>query len=377
MKKIVTLIFAAFLTNSYAQNMQVQNMINYLKQKDFNKAKAAADLAAEHESTKNSAKMWKLRGNVYQGIAADSTLKSLDAAAAEKALEAYNNCFKFDKDKIYKDEIINNWIQSAVALTRKAEGYKQNKQVENAIKAYDLLDASLVYDNDGYLRKSNLTHENLQFSKFEAYQLAGDNASAKALADKLAEVKFNDARLYTSMVKASLEAKDTSAALSYIEKGEALFPENMSLLTSEIDIYKARKKTDVLIEKLNSAIQLSPTNPVLHLILANVYKSTNQADAAEKEYLKAIELKPDYDIAHYNIAVLYFNSGNEWNEKLNKLAPKDPKEKQYQEKSNDYFKKAIAYFEKYYEATKDKDTKQLLRRLSLRLGDTERAEKYK
>ncbi|MBX3163566.1 MAG: tetratricopeptide repeat protein [Bacteroidetes bacterium] len=377
MKKIITLIFVALAAGSYAQNMQVQNMVNYLKQKDFAKAKEAADKAAEHESTKSSAKMWKLRGNVYQGIAADSNLKSLDAEAAEKALEAYNNCFKFDKEKIYKDEATNTWIQSAVALTRKAETYKKNKQFENAIKAYDLLDASLVYDNEGYLKKNNLTHENLQYSKFETYQLVGDNASAKTLADKLAEAKFNDVRLYTGMVKTSLEAKDTSAALWYIEKGEVLFPENMSLLTSEIDIYKARKKTDVLKEKLNAAIQVSPENAALHLILANVHKSTNQSDEAEKEYLKALELKPDYDVANYNLAVLYFNNGNEWNEKLNKLAPKDPKEKQYQEKTNDYFKKAVTYFETYYAATQDKDTKQLLRRLTLRLGDMEKAEKYK
>src|SRR6478736_5272712 len=158
MKKIISLIFVSLITNYFGQNMQVQNMVNYLRNKDYEKAKASADAAAANESTKNNAKMWMLRGNVYQGIAADSNLKKLDADAAEKALDAYNNCLKNDKDKIYKEQMENNWIQSAVAMVRKTEAYKQNKQYENAIAGYDLLDASLAYDGDKYLDKNKLTH---------------------------------------------------------------------------------------------------------------------------------------------------------------------------------------------------------------------------
>lgn len=377
MKKIVALIFVSITSIGSSQNMQVQNMVNYLRNKDYVKAKASADAAASNESTMSSSKMWMLRGNVYKDIAADSSLRSLDPQAAEKTLDAYNNCLKNDKDKIYKDQVINNWVQSAIGVVRKADWYKQNKQYSNAINCYDLLDASLAYDGDKYLEKNKLTHQNLQYSKFETYQTAGDKANAKMLADKLMEAKFKDARLYTSMVKTSLSDKDTASALSYIEKGRALFEDNMELISTEIDIYLKRKQTNVLKDKLNTAIQLAPTNPVLHLVLADVYKKNNQSEEAEKEYLKALELKPDYDIANYNLAVLYYGNGKEWNDKLNSLPMKDPKEKQYQEKSNDYFKKAVTYFEKYYNATQDKETKKLLRQLTLRLGDTEKAEKYK
>jgi hypothetical protein len=82
-------------------------------------------------------------------------------------------------------------------------------------------------------------------------------------------------------------------------------------------------------------------------------------------------------ITFYNLGVLYYNSAKEWNDKLNNLPYKDPKAKDYEAKSNEYFKKAVGYFETSYESSKDPQTKKILRQITLRLGDKEKAEKYK
>jgi tetratricopeptide (TPR) repeat protein len=156
-----------------------------------------------------------------------------------------------------------------------------------------------------------------------------------------------------------------------------MFEDNMDLITSELNIYLARKKTDVLKDKLKAAIDVSPDNEIYHFVLANLYKNTAQMADAEKEYLKSIELKSDYEPAVYNLGVLYYSQGKEWNDKLNSLPPKDPKTKDYETKTNEFFKKAAGYFETSYDATKDKKTKQILRQLFLRIGDGEKAEKYK
>src|SRR6218665_1264869 len=243
--------------------------------------------------------------------------------------------------------------------------------------AYDLLETALPYDFDGGIKRNNITKEKLMYYRFQVYKLAGDVAKTKEGANKLIEIKYKDPQIYTDMVKISLMDKDTAAALSYIDKGKLMFEDNMDLITSELDIYIARKKTDVLKERLRSAIEVSPDNEVLHFVLANLYKGTNNFADAEKEYLKSIELKADYEPAVYNLGVLYYSSGKEWNDKLNALPPKDPKTKEYETKSNDYFKKAAGYFETSYEVTKDKRTRQILRQLCLRLGETEKAEKYK
>jgi hypothetical protein len=41
---------------------------NYLRNKEFDKAKIAADAAAVHETTINNPKLWKYRGQIYQEI---------------------------------------------------------------------------------------------------------------------------------------------------------------------------------------------------------------------------------------------------------------------------------------------------------------------
>lgn len=379
MKNAVTLLFLTASAFVYGQNMQVQNMVNYLRNKDLPKAKAAADAAAEHESTKTSAKTWLYRGNVYKAIYSDTSaaVNKIDLNAEEKALEAYVTCMKLDKDAIYKDDVKAYLVGTSAAVSNKANYYKVNKEYDKAIVAYNLLETALPYDFDGGIKRNNITKEKLMFNKFQVYKLSGDKAKTKEAADKLIEIKYKDPQIYSDMVKISLLDKDTASALSYIEKGKVMFEDNMDLITSELDIYIARKKTDVLKERLKAAIEVSPDNEVLHFVLANLYKGTNNMAEAEKEYLKSIELKADYEPAVYNLGVLYYSSGKEWNDKLNALPPKDPKTKEYETKSNDYFKKAAGYFETSFEVTKDKRTKQILRQLYMRLGDTEKAEKYK
>lgn len=379
MKKIVVLVMVLAAT-AQAQNMQVQNMVNYLRNKELDKAKVSADAASVHESTRNSAKMWMIRGNVYKAIYADTAkkIRDLDKEAEEKALEAYITCLKFDKDNnIYKDEVKGSLVAAASANKRKADYYIFNKQFDNALKCFDLLENALPFDFDQAMKRQNITKEKLMYNKFEMYKQIPNKEKTKEFANLLIDMKYKEPRIYTDMVRLSLLDRDTTAALAYIEKGKLLFEDNMDLINSELDIYLSRKKTDVLKDKLKAAIEISPDNEILHFILANLYKGTNQFGDAEKEYAKCLELKPDCEPASYNFAVLYYSAGKEWNDKLNALPLKDPKAKEYETKANEYFKKAIGYFETSYDVTKDKRTKQILRQICLRLGETEKAEKYK
>jgi len=379
MKKIITLLFVTISLSTFAQNMQVQNMVNYLRNKDYVKAKESADAAAEHESTKTTAKMWMYRGNVYKAIYSDTSklVRDIDMEAEEKALAAYVNCFKYDPKEIYKDDVKGPLVQASAATNRKANYYIANKEFEKALKCYDLLESALPYDFDQGMKRQNITKEKIMFNKFDMYKYAGNKEKTIEFANKLIGINYKDPKIYTDMTRLSLIDKDTAAALSYIEKGKVVFEDNMELIATELDIYIARKKTNVLKDKLKAAIEVSPDNEVLHFILANLYKGTNDFVEAEKSYLKAIELKPEYEPANYNLAVLYYSEAKLWNDKLNELPYKDPKTKEYETKSNEFFKKAVGYFENSYEATKDAKTKQILRQICLRIGDNEKAEKYK
>lgn len=379
-KNIVTALCLGTATIVAAQSNQVQNAANYLRNKEYDKAKAAADAASVHESTKNNAKLWMYRGKIYQEIyfSESEAVRKLDPEAEEKALESYIACLKNDKSNVYKDEVKGPIVQASAAVSNKANAYRINKEFDKAVKCYDLMEEALPYDFDQGMKRNNITKEKLMYNKFEMYKSVPNKEKTLEYANKLIDMKYKEPRIYTDMVKLSLLDKDTTKALEYIGKGKLMFEDNMELVNQEINIYLARNKTDELKTKLTNAIELSPDNEVLHVILANIYQKTNENDKAEAEYVKALDLKPDYEIANYNLGVMYFNMGNEWNDKLGALPPKETaKAKEYEGKANDYFRKAVANFEKSYEVSPDKATKQQLRKLFLRLGETEKADKYK
>ncbi len=382
MKKnqLVIVLMLGFAT-LFGQNMQIQNMVNYLRNKEFDKAKASADAAAVHESTKASSKMWLNRGLVYKAIYSDTSQKvrDIDPDAAEKALEAFTACLTLDKGKdIYKDEAKGPIVLAAAANNRKANNYVFNKNYDAAAKCYDLLEAALPFDYDQGMKRQNITKEKIMYNKFEMYKSAANKEKTKEYANKLIEIKYKEPKIYTDMVKLSLFDKDTAAALNYIEKGKILFDDNMSLIGSEIDIYFARKKTNELRDKLKTAIELAPDNEILHAILGQVYEKTGDFENSEKEYLKAIEIKADYEAVNFKLGAFYYNMAADFNKKLNDLPPKETaKATEYENKIKENFKKAIPFLEKAYESTPDKAYKERIYRAYLRLGDTEKAAKYK
>ena len=380
MKSTLTGILMVAATLVSAQNNQVQNASNYLRNDELDKAKGAADAASVHEATKSSAKLWMYRGQIYQKIyeSKKDEVKKLDADAQEKAVESFITCLKLDKDNIYKDQVKNNIVQTSASLDYKVKYFVDIKEYGKAIAGLDLLEQALPYDFDGGLKRNNITKENLMLMHFKVYSRSGDKEKTKEFADKLIAIKFKDASIYTSMAKIYLIDKDTAKALSYIEKGKLIFEDNMELINTEINIYLAQHKTDILKTKLTDAIAISPDNEVLHCVLGNLYVQTKDNENAEKEFQKAIEIKPDYDLANYNLGVIYFNSGNEWGEKINALPMNDTKKaKEFEEKKNELYRKAVVNFEKSYEISPDKATKQRLRQLYLKIGEMEKAEKYK
>lgn len=380
MKGILSVILISATLMVYAQSNQVQNASNYLRNQEYDKAKASADAASIHEATKNSAKLWMYRGQIYEAIyeSKKPEVNKLDDMAQEKAVESYIICLKNDKDNIYKDQMKGYLVVSSAALDYKVKYYNSIKNYEKAIIALDILETTLPYDFDQGLKRANITKENLLFNHYKVYSLSGNKEKTTEYANKLIEAKYKDPSIYTNMAKISLIDRDTAKALSYIEKGKLLFEDNIDLINQEINIYLAQKKTDLLKIKLLDAINLAPDNEILHSVLANLYEKINDPENAEKEYLKALEIKPEYDIANYNLGVLYFNIGNQWNQKINDV-PLDQtkKAKEYETKANDYFLKATVNLEKSYEISPDAATKQRLKQLFTKLGNTEKAEKYK
>lgn len=383
-----TLIFALqfafcmlFTASSFSQNIQVQNSYMYLQEKRYDKAKAAADASVVHEKTSGVPKAWLHRGQVYQAIYQDTSRKvnELDAEAEEKAVASFVKCLQLDKTGVYKNEVKGGLATSASGLLNKIEKYYMpTNQFDKAAAACEILKTALPYDFDELFKRRNITAENILYIQYRNYYSAGNVAKTKELGDQLIAINFKMPLIYTSMAKTMLSQKDTTAALSYLDKGLVLFEDNMDLLTLQIDILMLQKKNDLLKQKLKTALEINPDSDVLHAVLANLYGKLGETDNAEKEYLAAIEINPKNEFAQFNLGAMYFNAGNEWNKKYNDLSAKETaKMKEYEAKSDNYFKKAIVNFEAYYKLKPDDAVKQRLRQLYTRLGETEKANQYK
>jgi tetratricopeptide (TPR) repeat protein len=366
--------------SSIAQSNQVQNAFNYLKNKEYDKAKIAADLSATNASTSNGAKTWYYRGKIYKAIGEDKdvSVKNLDPAAEEKALESFITCLTLDKgNDIYKNEVKGLLVQSSYAVFQKSKFLQSNKEYDKALPLLDLVDKSLPFDFDGGLKTNGITKESILLAKSKLYYALGNKELAKESINKLIDMNYKDASVYNEMSRLSLADKDTVKALSYLEKGRILMPENSELLNSEINIYLAQGKINVLKDKLTKAIELSPKNEALYCVLANIYNSSKDQDKAIESYKKSLEINPKYDIANYNLGVIYFTKGKEWMDKVNALPLKEEaKAKDYEAKAKVEFKSATEYLEKSYEVSPDKRTKQTLFQLFTRLGEPEKAAKY-
>ncbi len=368
------------ITVSIAQSNQVQNAFNYLKSKEYDKAKASADAASVNSSTSNSAKLWMYRGKIYKAIYEDkeATVRNIDLNAEEKALESFSTCLKLDKGSdIYKEEVKGLIVQSSFAVSQKAKYLRDTKEFDKSITCWNLLTEALPYDFDQGMKRNNVTKESVMFGIYKTYLYANNKEKAREACDKLIDIKYKDATIYTDMAKLMLSEKDTAKALTYIEKGKAVFEDNTELINTEINIYLAQGKLAVLKDKLIKATEVTPDNEVLHCVLANIYNSNKEEDKAVEEYKKAIELKPDYELANYNLGVIYFSRGKVWMDKVNALSLKEEaKAKEYEAKAKEEFKSAVQYLEVSYEISPDKRTKQTLFQLFSRLGEPEKAAKY-
>lgn len=366
---------------SFSQSLQVQNAYMYLNEKKLDKAKMNADLAVEDSKTKSIPKIWLYRGKIYQAIYQDTSKKvnQLDLDAQEKAVESFVTCLQLDKDKIYKDEIKGGFAVSAAALLNKAEKfYLPSQQYDKAANACEILKTALPFDSEELLKRRNITAENLMYIQYRAYYTANDVTKTKEIGNKLMAINFKIPLIYSSMAKLALTQKDTSSALSCLDKGLSLFDDNFDLITMQIDILMMQKKNDLLKQKLETALEINPASDILHAASANLYEKLNDKENAEKEYKKAIELNSKNEYALFNLGAIYLNQGSEWNKKLNELPPSEKtKTKDYEAKSNDNFRKAATYFEQYYQLKPDAAVKQRLRKVYLLLGETEKADKYK
>ncbi len=129
MKKTFISVFAflIIISNLSAQMEKVTSAYNYLRSKQFDKAKDRIDIATENTSSNTKAKTWYYRAEIYKSIAAseNKNVAGLDVNAHEKSRKAYLKTQELDIKSRYSDECKNGlvYIQQHLLQT----GYESYK----------------------------------------------------------------------------------------------------------------------------------------------------------------------------------------------------------------------------------------------------------
>lgn len=354
MKKLsLLLVLVITCSMMYGQRNNRTTAFNYLRNGELDKAKEYIDKTVEHSQTKEDARSWFYRGNVYLSIhmSEEPEYKALDDNALEIALDSYVKAQEYDTRKEYYTDIITNlFLISEQFYNLGVENYNEAAYLK-AMKAFEK--SMEVTQQFGSLDTMAM------FNVALTAEVAGEFEVARKYYQNLLEMEYYTPDIFMSMGRISMAEGDTIKALEHIAAGREMYPDDFNLLINEINVYLLSGEVEKAVDQLELAVEKDNTNPTIFFAVGVAYdqlkseKPESEAEyfeKAEKAYENAISLDPGYFDPTYNLGALYVNAAAVLIEEANKL-PLD-KDKEYNaliEKANEYLNKAMPSLERALE----------------------------
>jgi len=321
---------------------------------DLAAAITAIEEAVKYPEAENDPSAWELKGDVYNAV-----------ATAYKTSFQTQTALPEDFPQVQNPGVIANtaYIKGLKMATKKPQISSIMVSMRNAqdnmsnlgIFAYENGDYSSAYENfvrvlqahkeiveRGGLSLLLLDEDrmNQEYITALAALNAGMSAVAKNFFMPLYEAKYQRPVIWESLYKIEAE-KDIQAAYRYIEEGRALFPDDANLLFADINHSLKTNQLEVLLSKLEAGIAAEPENVSLYVVTGSVYeqlyskmaKEAGQEEKANEYFNKAIEfynksisMDPNFASPVYSIGALYFNKAAIMSQELETLSQDYTKE---------------------------------------------------
>lgn len=285
--------------------------------------------------------------------------------AARDGYYAYKKALDLSEKKYQKTDALTGISSLIGLLNNQAITEYQLANNGAAFQSFStVVEAHQILTKEG--EKSPLEEKQVKDAMFSAAvtgMLADKKQESLEFLKVLMEGKYENPYIYDLLYNAYLET-DAAKAVSYLEAGRKMYPDDVSLLFTEINHYLREGRMDELTGKLKMAIEKEPENKSLYLTLGNVYDNLFQKALESKDnttseknfnlalenYKKALSLDTLFTDAIYSIGALYYNKAAVYTQELSKLADDYSKEglKKYdalKEKVNAEFDKALPYFQ--------------------------------
>ena len=379
-KLVISIVLMMSVTFAFSQKTNVTSAFSYLNKGYLDKAKKCIDDASNHEETKDWAKTWFYRGNVYLAIAMTDAqkYKGLDSNALETSYNAYQKALALDTKKEFNEEMKALMFVCGEQYYNKGVKLYNEKKYADAMQAFDKT-ANINYS---YGRIDTVSLFNAALSA----ENSKNTAKAKEYYKKLVDARYHNSSAYTSLCNILLAEKDTLGASKVVQKGKSVMPGNLEIIIAETNIFLSQGKIKEAQNNLKIAVEKDPKNPNLYFAIGtNFDQIANDPNKKEEEiiaavteaetnYNKAIELKPDYFDAIYNLGALYFNQGVRITDKIKNELDNAVYAKG-KEQADGFFNKALPFLEKARTIQpEDRSTLISLKQLYARTGQQD---KYK
>lgn len=414
MKRYTAIFFALTLAaGAYAQKNEVTNAYlgysHYQKEKnptELNNAKAAIDKASVHPDTKDDAKTWAYRGNIYLALYQKqfgdvmNTHKDITDAGKKQSMsfaetptanliEATNSYLKaksLDTKQVYADEHIKPGLGNCYYYLQNAGISRFNQKI--------YAEAEPLFELAADIPASDKKTDTLNISNAANCAYNGQMWDKAILNYKrLADVGYGKGNTWMMLGRVYAEKGDSVQYKATISEGLKKYPSDADLLTEDVNIKMHDGHAAEAINELNSLVAQRPNDPQLNFVVGNVYdrmanpngpdgkpaaKPANYEELLNKAaeyYKKAIELDPKNFDANYNLGVLYYNQSVEYyNRSQSTIADAA--------KYNSLWEKPLPDAAKYLEAAhalnpKDMTTLQALKACYSQMSDTDNYNRVK
>ncbi|GAF01949.1 tetratricopeptide repeat protein [Saccharicrinis fermentans] len=218
------------------------------------------------------------------------------------------------------------------------------------------------------------------------YEEIGNIQEALEHYTKALKYKVLELSIYDKAIALAKTAKQNDLhEWMLLEKGK-YFPEfEWDVERSLCTHYLRTKQYDKLLVSSDKLMQWFPDSPKYPYYKGLGFQSTGQIDSAEEVYKVALQKDPDYTSANMRLGQILFEKGNAVYAKKKKAyeAIAKPSRVDYSkyikslEGAKVIYREAETYLSKAYEKKQDPNLKKMLYAVYTRLGEKEKAQKYK
>ncbi|TVR77669.1 MAG: hypothetical protein EA409_11525 [Saprospirales bacterium] len=364
---------ASRLIRQASRELNRYNLDPMNNQENLNEAKNLIAEALSTDEGRAEFRAWQTQGEIHNAsltyqltlIQLEQQERFSDPNEAMIASRAFRNALDLAERRHESRDALDGLTEAAGHLGIIGNFYITSAEYAQSFlplkEVYEIHNILVANERDPIFEDEEELNNHLYILGITGLQ-AGQRQEAEGFLSMLYEKRFDEPRVYTTLFELYVD-EDEEKALAFLEAGKEVDAENIDILYAEINFYIRKQDFQQLQEKLTLAIEKDPENHSLYNVLGNVFMSLmteamEEGDSAlaeeyfatSRNYLEqAIEIEPNFFEPYYTIGSMYFNRGAVITQRMNELGMSREDQRKYEEynkQANEYFDKALPFFQK-------------------------------